>query len=146
MRLTTGPEGQTAVYAGTIVRAPDGKILCQLRDNNPGIICPGKWTCCPGGLVEAHESPHDAAVRELREEFDINVSQPQILSMVIRPSGDYRGIYHAFLADLLTPIGLLRCHEGQAAEFLTLDTALQLPQHPVSRLFLQQYQQLKHTT
>lgn len=60
MRITT-PTG-----CGVIV-VKDGKILVGQRKDNGQI-------CGPGGHIEIGETPEDAAIRETREEFSINVA------------------------------------------------------------------------
>jgi len=50
-----------------------GEVLLQLRDDNPNISCPNSWTL-PGGVVESHELPNQAARRELAEETGLHLS------------------------------------------------------------------------
>jgi len=127
------------IYIGAIVRAPDGRVLCQLRDNFPWIICPGMWCCCPGGHLEPGERPDAAVLRELREEFEIEVSDLKPLLKHVEESGEYKGTYHSFVANLKTPIDEVKCNEGVRAEFFHPGVAIDFPQHPVSRLFLHAY-------
>ena len=127
------------VYTGAIVHAPDGRILCQLRDDIPGIVCPGLWCPSPGGRLEPGESPADGIRRELREEFAIQVGDLKPLHVHTESEGEYAGIYHAFVTGLQTPMAQVQCLEGQRVEFFAPEQALQLPQHPVSRLFVELY-------
>jgi 8-oxo-dGTP diphosphatase len=48
-----------------------GEVLLQLRDNNPIISFANSWTL-PGGVVEPHEAPEQAAQRELAEETGVH--------------------------------------------------------------------------
>jgi len=127
------------VYAGAIVLAPDGRILCQLRDDKPGIIYPGHWSTTPGGHVEPNEHPRDAIVRELFEEFEARVTNLQEFITVVEVDLETRGIYHVFSADLATPVSEIRCHEGQRADFFEPLEAMRLRQHPVSKKILLQF-------
>lgn len=127
------------VFTGAIVRAPDGRILCQLRDNIPDIVCPGMWCPSPGGRLEAGETPEAGILRELAEEFAIVVSDLRPLHVHIEAEGEYAGRYHAFVARLETPMAAVKCLEGERVDFFTPEQALVLPQHPVSRLFVQRY-------
>lgn len=127
------------MFAGALVLAPDGRILCQLRDNKPGIICPGLWSTAPGGHVEPNEHPRDAIVRELLEEFEARVTNLQELVTIVEIDQDTRGIYHAFSADLATSVSEIRCHEGQRADFFEPQQAMHLRQHPVSKKILLEF-------
>ncbi len=127
------------VYAGAIVLAPDGRILCQLRDDKPDIICPGCWSTSPGGHVEPGEHPRHAIVRELLEEFEARVTNLQELVVIVEIDQDTRGVYHAFSADLATPVSEIRCHEGQRADFFEPLEAMRLRQHPVSKKILLEF-------
>ena len=46
----------------------EGKITFQLRDNRPGVGSRDSWGLF-GGFIEQHESPTQAAVREIQEEL-----------------------------------------------------------------------------
>jgi 8-oxo-dGTP diphosphatase len=127
------------VFTGAIVATREGSILCQLRDDKPGIHFPGVWTCSPGGHVEAGESPVAAIVRELQEEFEVEVKNLSPLMVWEDFSESMRGAYHAFTADLATPAEALQCHEGQEARFVALDQVLNLDLHPVSKRFFMEY-------
>ena len=127
------------VYIGAIVRAASGQVLCQLRDNFPWIVCPGMWCCCPGGSLEIGEEPEEAVLRELWEEFEIEVAGLMPLLVHVEEEGEYEGIYRSFIADLVTPVEQVKCNEGVRAEFQYPEVAVKFPQHPVSRLFLKTY-------
>lgn len=58
---TTIPTG-----CGVIV-VKDGKVLVGTRKDN-GLVCG------PGGHIEIGETPEEAAIRETREEFGINIA------------------------------------------------------------------------
>jgi len=119
--------------------APDGHILCQLRDDKPGIRFPGYWSASPGGHVESDEHPRDTVVRELFEEFEARVTNLVELITITEAGQDVLGIYHAFSANLDMPVSEIRCHEGQRAEFFDPQEALRLRLHPVSRKILLEF-------
>lgn len=129
----------TPEFAGALVRATDGRLLCQLRDEVPGIVCPGLWSCCPGGRIEHGESPDQAIIRELREEFGIAVEDLRHAFAHTEPDGGFAGTYHCFVARLATPPEQVKCYEGQRAELFWPRDALSLPQHPVSWRFVSAY-------
>ena len=136
---TTHPAESVPVYAGAIVVARDGRILCQLRDDKSDIPFPGYWTCSPGGHVESGEPLHEAIVRELKEEFEIDVDHLKPLITHRQAEGEYRGVYHAFTASLGTPMNKVQCNEGQKADFFHPDEIRNLRVHPISLLFLERY-------
>jgi 8-oxo-dGTP pyrophosphatase MutT (NUDIX family) len=127
------------VFAGAVIVAPGGRVLCQLRDDKPGILYPGYWSCAPGGHVEAGEEPMAAVVRELYEEFEVRAERLRRLVTIVENSGDCIGTYHAFVGQLVMPVSKVKCHEGVRVEFLALEAALALRQHPVSRKILLEF-------
>ena len=130
------------VFAGAVVVVPDGRILCQLREDKPGIICPGCWSSTPGGHVEPGEEPAAAIVRELFEEFEVRVNDLRRLTTVVEAGGEFAGTYHAFTGRLAIPLVDVKCHEGVRVAFFTPKEALALRQHPVSRKILLEYLRL----
>ena len=116
---------------------PDGQILCQLRDADRKILFPGYWTCSPGGHVEPGEAPAEAIIRELREEFEIEVTDLQPLKTLVREKGYAPGIYHAFTAKLETLLDRVKCNEGQKVDFFQPGEIKNLRVHPVSMDFLE---------
>lgn len=134
------------IYAGAVVTCPGGRVLCQLRDDKPGIQFPGFWTCSPGGHVEQGEPPHLAILRELREEFEIEVTGLRQLLTLTEHDYNVRGVYHAFTARLVTPVEQVRCNEGQCASFFRPEEILQLLKlHPVSLKIFQAYLEYSET-
>jgi 8-oxo-dGTP diphosphatase len=125
-------------FVGVVVASQEGKILCQLRDDIPEIIFPGLWTCCPGGTVEKGELPKDAVIREMREEFEIEIDGIQLLT-TFSLSGDFSGYYYIYSANLKSLEKLLKCNEGQQAEFFSAEQTLKLRQHPISLGILKKY-------
>lgn len=49
------------------------KILCQLRDNKPWIVCPNCWGFI-GGSVEGNEIELEAVKREIKEEIGLDIT------------------------------------------------------------------------
>ncbi|MFO1436508.1 MAG: NUDIX domain-containing protein [Gammaproteobacteria bacterium] len=131
--------GDLPVFAGGIVRTSEGDLLCQLRDNKPGIVNPGCWCVSPGGAVLEGESPEFALQRELMEEFRVEVHLREKLLQCTEPQGAYRGVYHVFVADLLTPREKVECHEGIGVGFFRPHAALAFRQHPVATRAIQHY-------
>jgi 8-oxo-dGTP pyrophosphatase MutT (NUDIX family) len=90
-------------------------------------------------MVEEGELPDAAILRELMEEFEIEVSKLTLLLVHTEHDIEYQGIYYGFTADLVTPLEEVKCNEGKRVEFFHIKSAIKLPQHPVSHIFLQQY-------
>lgn len=65
----------TPVGCGVIV-VKDGLVLIGTRKDN-GLICG------PGGHIETGEKPEDAAVRETREEFGINIDAEKLIPVTV---------------------------------------------------------------
>ncbi len=107
------------IGATVVLQRPDGTILMQLRDDGGGLAIPypNMWNF-PGGAVEPNEQPLEAAVREIAEEFEINLD-PSNCTEILRYSHKHAAIDHIFLCatpDDTMPI----LHEGAAWRWMTL--------------------------
>ncbi len=68
--MTTQPDNKPVIDVSIgILHRQDGRILMARRPE--GKPSAGRWEF-PGGKIEATENPHDALVRELREELGID--------------------------------------------------------------------------
>jgi 8-oxo-dGTP diphosphatase len=79
-----------SLAADIVVFAPRDNDLCVLlikRGNEPH---KGAWAL-PGGGVEAGETSHDAAVRELEEETGLTMTTLSQIGVYDRPDRDPRG-------------------------------------------------------
>ncbi len=56
----------------------ENKILLQQRDNKPNIWNPGAWGLF-GGEVEGRETFKEAVIREVKEELNYNLENPNLL-------------------------------------------------------------------
>jgi 8-oxo-dGTP diphosphatase len=128
--------------ATVLVRRPDGKILMQLRDDGRGkeIPFPNMWNF-PGGLLEKSETPLEAAIREIKEEFELEID-PAACREIWSYAHAHAQDDHVFLCEVpqdVVPV----LHEGAALAWMTpseiaglslgFDHALILPRIPADR-------------
>ncbi|MFD7645532.1 NUDIX domain-containing protein [Kitasatospora sp. NPDC059795] len=106
----TGPDAFEGVLVLVTTPARD-RVLLNLRDDHPGIPWPGHWAPI-GGWREGHESAHDCATREIREEAGIGVTALRPLTAPRHPLlADTTAVLHAVYDG---PDGALVLGEGQA--------------------------------
>ena len=60
--------------SAVVIFDPEGRVLFLLRPDFVSWM-PGKWAL-PGGHIEEGETPIDAAVREVKEETALDISEP----------------------------------------------------------------------
>jgi 8-oxo-dGTP pyrophosphatase MutT (NUDIX family) len=56
---------------------PEGKVILQQRDNNPGIVNPGLISMF-GGTLKLEDSPELGLKRELEEELELKIENYQV--------------------------------------------------------------------
>lgn len=90
------------------------KILLEKRKSEPGR---GKWTV-PGGLVELGESAEQTVMREVREETNLEVDQPELIDVVNSVTTDENGKikYHFVIVDYFVKLkgGTLKAADDAA--------------------------------
>jgi len=83
-----------------------GKLLTMLRDDVPDIPFPGHWDL-PGGGRDGAETPEECVLRELEEEFGLQLSPSELIWKKRVPSSrrpDGRSYYFgASILQDLTP-------------------------------------------
>ena len=110
---------QPIVGVGAVIVA-DGKILLEKRKNQPGR---GQWSV-PGGLVELGEKAEDTAIREVKEETNLEVEKPEHIDFVdnIVLDKNRKVRYHFVIIDYLVRLkkGTLKAG-SDAAELRWVD-------------------------
>lgn len=75
---TTDPDSRLQVVVGVVA---DKKNRYLIQQRPEGKVCAGLWEF-PGGKIEQGESAELALVRELKEELDITIRNPQYLTEI----------------------------------------------------------------
>ncbi len=92
---------QPIIGVGAVIVC-NGKILLEKRKSEPER---GKWTI-PGGLVELGESAEQTVIREVKEETNLRVEEPELIDVVnsITLNGNDRLKYHFVIVDYLVKL------------------------------------------
>jgi len=105
-------------YVVSVIFVSGNKVLMQLRDNKPGIFCPGYW-CIPGGSVE-EEDIKTAAIREFKEETGYQLRNPKLFWIEYYRVTTERVVKAYRFFDIYDNLQPISCFEGQKMKFLTL--------------------------
>jgi 8-oxo-dGTP diphosphatase len=120
----------------------DGKILVYQRDDKPGLNYSGMWDL-PGGGREGNETPAECVIREIQEEFTINLSEDAFTYAKEYPSTDYPGERAWFLVGSLTinqKEAIKLGDEGQGFNFWTPEQIIESDEFvPFLRVRLRKY-------
>ena len=73
------------ISAGVILVDPDGRVLLQLRDDDPSIMFPGHWGIT-GGAGHGDETPEETARREVTEETGLTLGKIEPFKAYYFPS------------------------------------------------------------
>lgn len=92
----------------------NNRILLEKRKSEPGR---GKWSI-PGGLVEIGEKAEQTVIREVKEETNLEVEQPELIDVVnnITLDEDRRIRYHFIIVDYFVKLkgGALKAADDAA--------------------------------
>ncbi len=114
-------------------------LLCYLRDDKPGLPWPARWDL-PGGGREGDESPETCLLRELCEEFGLQLPADRLIWRRQFPSILDQSRFSWFFAGHLSPSEIAAIafgEEGQhwqmmrVAEYLAHPAAIPAMQHRV---------------
>jgi len=97
-----------------------GHVLLQKRDNIPTIPEPGKWDLW-GGHCEEGETPEACAIRELREELGVEITDPQALKFL--QTRAVNGREESVFAYFFEADGTPSVYEGERAEWFAPEEA-----------------------
>jgi 8-oxo-dGTP diphosphatase len=114
---------KTRPQCGLIIENADGEILLQLRDDKPGLEYPNCWGTF-GGQIEEDETPQEALRREIKEELDYNVENPELYRVY---SFDGYDIYMFSTVNKKITLDDFNVREGQRARFFSRETAAKIP-------------------
>lgn len=118
----TGPTNKNMEkYKGTALIAVNDKnqVLLHLRDDKPTIPFPNSWQF-PGGRVEEGESPKQAIVREVAEEWDgFELKDFEFFKII--PSGPYDN--YIFYTHLNFDPQVINLLEGQEIRWFDFEEA-----------------------
>ena len=103
-----------------------GQLIAYLRDDKPDIPFPGLWDL-PGGGREGHEAPAECAMREVEEEFGLQLPVDRVSYCRCYSSPRSGGADSYFLAAPLEPgeiEGIAFGSEGQRWRMMRFDAFL----------------------
>jgi 8-oxo-dGTP pyrophosphatase MutT (NUDIX family) len=113
--------------AGVILVDRQGRVLMQLRDDDPAIMFPGHWGLT-GGAAHKDETPEQCARREVEEETGIALERfepfkayyfTETAGRSSRAKADYE--LYLFHAPCETPLSEMICGEGRELRFFAPD-------------------------
>ncbi len=108
--------GKDRSQCGLLIENSEGKVLLQLRDDNPGIPYPACWGTF-GGQIEGDETPEEGIRREIWEELEYDLSDPEYFGNF--PFDGY-DIYMYRTTDRGLTLNDLTVREGQEGRFFSL--------------------------
>ncbi len=114
------PEGAWHMVAEVYALTPNGRVLVTKR--HPEKRWGGFWEVT-GGSVLKGEGPVQGALRELREETGISVSEADLRSVYVDPrqvEGRAPTIYHCFLTLFDPDQQRIRLQEGETVDYRLL--------------------------
>lgn len=102
-----------------IIHNATNQVLLFLRDDKPGIPCPGMWALL-GGYREPGETPQECVIREIFEEIEVVLDPADVTHHCTRDR--HWGLReHTFRTRLDLDLSTTVLHEGQKLKWFTAD-------------------------
>jgi len=113
----------------------DGRVLMLHRNKKKNDLNEGMWIGI-GGHFEENESPEDCALREVREETGLTMTDYRYRGIVTFVSDRYEGEHmHLFTATKTEGTMRTDCDEGEL-KWITMEAFAALPQWEGDKIFL----------
>jgi 8-oxo-dGTP diphosphatase len=110
------------ISVDTIIEYPNGEIVLVKRSKDP---FKDMW-CMPGGMVEENETVEAAAIREAKEETNLDIKLVKLVGVFSDPERDPRGHYISITFHAVPLGGNLQ--SGSDAKDATLMSLHKLPE------------------
>lgn len=133
---------ETNIGVHALLITPEGKIILQQRDANPGIVNPGLISIF-GGTIKAKDNLEQGLRRELMEELELNIDKLSVTKLgTFLKTKELDGLDWVINVFIVKNVELenLKLHEGKGfvcdypEELLKLDKLTR-----ITRLVLQSY-------
>jgi 8-oxo-dGTP diphosphatase len=121
--------------AGLLLRAPlgDGTLAVLLQHRAEWSHHGDTWGL-PGGALDSHETPEEAALREAHEEAGLPSEQLsvrfEVVTAEVHGPGDVRWTYTTVVADAPETLPTVPNHESRALNWVAVDKVTGLRLHP----------------
>ncbi len=119
-----------------ILRGKDNRVLLQLRDNIPNILFPDQWGLF-GGHTEPGETPLEGAIREIKEELEINLTEKD-LNLFLKTKIIDKDLF-VFVAPYNLSEEKIVFYEGSDAKFFSKDEIKNIKIIPEIKKVLEKY-------
>jgi 8-oxo-dGTP diphosphatase len=110
-KLVRKKEGASIIFVNS-----KRQVLLLLRDKKKDIPFPNHWDVL-GGNVEENETPKECIRREMKEEIEVDLSNPELFNVY---DMDDR-IEYTFWQRIDLDISQIRLHEGQRLKWFSED-------------------------
>lgn len=111
------PQGMYHLCSGIAIKNLEGKFLLMQRDFSK--TDGGKWELSAGGSALKGESPIQSAIREVKEETGLNISN--IKEIGIEIIDEYQTIYYKYLAETTDEENSVTLQDGETIAYKWLD-------------------------
>lgn len=120
---------QLTLKIGTsiIFKNSKNEVLLLLRDNIKEIPYPGCWDV-PGGNLDEGESPKECIIREMEEEIELKLKNPNPFKVYVK----YDRIEYTFWKEIDLNLQEVILHEGQKLQWFSKEDIKATPENCIA--------------